>query len=145
MGGGAGSPKVAEYLNQVQEIAAGLGSATAQHLRYAQVVLLGAGMDTRAQRLDFPPGTVWFEVDRTEVLRVKHNLLCSIKRKVLHNTSITVRSAGVYSSARPHAASEMCAISKFGLKRQWNSVPAGCSYPSVPTSIHSTLPESKHG
>lgn len=99
MGGGAGSPKVAEYLNQVQGVSTANGKAAAQHFRYAQVVLLGAGMDTRAQRLDLPPGTAWFEVDREEVLRVKQKLLCSVKRQVLHSTSIIVQSAGGYSSA----------------------------------------------
>eukprot|EP00775_Hariotina_reticulata_P002750 gene2750-3045_t len=36
-----------------------------------QVVLLGAGMDTRPWRLDLPPGIFWFEVDRRDVLKAK--------------------------------------------------------------------------
>lgn len=40
-----------------------------------QVVLLGAGLDTRAFRLDWPPGSVVFEIDRTEVLAFKHEVL----------------------------------------------------------------------
>lgn len=40
-----------------------------------QVVLLGAGLDTRAYRLDWPPGCVLFEVDREGVLAFKHQVL----------------------------------------------------------------------
>jgi len=40
-----------------------------------QVVLLGAGLDTRAFRLEWPPGTVVFEVDRDEVLKYKAQVL----------------------------------------------------------------------
>jgi len=41
----------------------------------AQVVLLGAGLDTRALRLHWPPGTVVFELDQPDVLSYKRNLL----------------------------------------------------------------------
>ncbi|MFE9780702.1 class I SAM-dependent methyltransferase [Streptomyces sp. NPDC005775] len=40
-----------------------------------QVVLLGAGLDARAFRLDWPPGSVIFEIDRKEVLSFKHQVL----------------------------------------------------------------------
>ncbi|MFD5557985.1 class I SAM-dependent methyltransferase [Streptomyces sp. NPDC127068] len=40
-----------------------------------QVVLLGAGLDARAFRLDWPPGCVLFEVDREGVLAFKHEVL----------------------------------------------------------------------
>ncbi|MFI7236776.1 class I SAM-dependent methyltransferase [Streptomyces cyaneofuscatus] len=40
-----------------------------------QVVLLGAGLDSRAFRLDWPPGCVIFEIDRGEVLAFKHQVL----------------------------------------------------------------------
>ncbi|WP_369214669.1 class I SAM-dependent methyltransferase [Streptomyces flavofungini] len=40
-----------------------------------QVVLLGAGLDSRAFRLDWPPGCVIFEIDREEVLAFKHKVL----------------------------------------------------------------------
>ncbi|MEW2069397.1 SAM-dependent methyltransferase, partial [Streptomyces sp. NPDC007346] len=40
-----------------------------------QVVLLGAGLDSRAFRLDWPPGCVVFEIDRKEVLAFKHQVL----------------------------------------------------------------------
>ncbi|MFJ2109308.1 class I SAM-dependent methyltransferase [Streptomyces microflavus] len=40
-----------------------------------QVVLLGAGLDSRAFRLDWPPGCVIFEIDREEVLAFKHQVL----------------------------------------------------------------------
>ncbi|MEW2570660.1 class I SAM-dependent methyltransferase [Streptomyces sp. NPDC047070] len=40
-----------------------------------QVVLLGAGLDTRAFRLDWPSGSVVFEIDRKGVLAFKHQVL----------------------------------------------------------------------
>lgn len=43
-----------------------------------QVVLLGAGLDTRAFRLDWPPGCVVFEIDRAGVLAFKHRVLAGL-------------------------------------------------------------------
>lgn len=40
-----------------------------------QVVLLGAGLDTRAFRMDLPADLDWYEVDRREVLSAKDNVL----------------------------------------------------------------------
>ncbi|MFE4512777.1 class I SAM-dependent methyltransferase [Kitasatospora sp. NPDC056783] len=40
-----------------------------------QVVLFGAGLDTRAFRLDWPTGCVVFEIDREGVLAFKHEVL----------------------------------------------------------------------
>ncbi|BDA46207.1 Putative S-adenosyl-L-methionine-dependent methyltransferase [Coccomyxa sp. Obi] len=40
-----------------------------------QVVLLGAGMDTRAWRLELPEGISWFEIDRADVLNAKRKVL----------------------------------------------------------------------
>jgi methyltransferase (TIGR00027 family) len=40
-----------------------------------QVVLLGAGLDTRAYRLDWPAGVRWFELDRPDVLAFKQRVL----------------------------------------------------------------------
>lgn len=40
-----------------------------------QVVLFGAGLDTRAYRLDWPSGCVVFEIDREGVLAFKHQVL----------------------------------------------------------------------
>ncbi|MFJ9210814.1 class I SAM-dependent methyltransferase [Streptomyces sp. NPDC102264] len=40
-----------------------------------QVVLLGAGLDSRAFRLDWPPGCVIFEIDTEGVLAFKHEVL----------------------------------------------------------------------
>ncbi|WP_329561184.1 class I SAM-dependent methyltransferase [Kitasatospora sp. NBC_01266] len=45
------------------------------HAGARQVVLLGAGLDTRAFRLDWPPGCVVFEIDRAGVLAFKHQVL----------------------------------------------------------------------
>lgn len=41
----------------------------------SQLVILAAGMDTRAYRLDFSTGTTVFELDRPDVLRVKAELI----------------------------------------------------------------------
>ncbi|WP_165945209.1 SAM-dependent methyltransferase [Micromonospora sp. KC723] len=43
-----------------------------------QVVGLGAGLDTRAYRLDWPPGTVLFEVDQAGVLTYKRDRLSRV-------------------------------------------------------------------
>jgi methyltransferase (TIGR00027 family) len=43
-----------------------------------QVVLLGAGLDTRAFRLDWPDGCVVFEIDRDGVLAFKHRVLTGL-------------------------------------------------------------------
>jgi len=40
-----------------------------------QVVLLAAGMDVRAYRLELPADTAWFELDRPELLTIKNTLL----------------------------------------------------------------------
>ncbi|MGQ4619071.1 SAM-dependent methyltransferase [Nocardia sp. R7R-8] len=40
-----------------------------------QFVVVAAGMDTRAYRLDLPDDTVLFELDRPNLLRLKHELL----------------------------------------------------------------------
>ncbi|MEU0688781.1 class I SAM-dependent methyltransferase [Streptomyces uncialis] len=52
-----------------------------------QVVLLGAGLDSRAFRLDWPPGCVVHEIDREGVLAFKH--------KVLDGLSATPKAARV--------------------------------------------------
>ncbi|GDY39303.1 putative S-adenosyl-L-methionine-dependent methyltransferase [Streptomyces antimycoticus] len=52
-----------------------LRSARAEAGGARQVVLLGAGLDTRAFRLDWPSGCVIFEIDREGVLAFKHQVL----------------------------------------------------------------------
>ncbi|WP_031469468.1 SAM-dependent methyltransferase [Sciscionella sediminilitoris] len=44
-------------------------------LRPSQIVVLAAGMDTRAFRLDFAPGTTLFELDRPAVLAHKERVI----------------------------------------------------------------------
>jgi methyltransferase (TIGR00027 family) len=44
-----------------------------------QVVLLGAGLDTRAYRLDWPPGCKVFEVDQEDVLAFKDHVLDGLR------------------------------------------------------------------
>ena len=41
----------------------------------SQVVLLGAGLDTRAYRLNLPPNLVLFELDRPEIIDYKRQIL----------------------------------------------------------------------
>ena len=48
------------------------------HASPRQVVLLGAGLDSRAFRLDWPAGCVIFEVDREGVLAFKHEVLSGL-------------------------------------------------------------------
>ncbi|GHB08194.1 class I SAM-dependent methyltransferase [Streptomyces termitum] len=43
-----------------------------------QVVLLGAGLDSRAFRLDWPPGLVVYEIDRPGVLAFKEGVLADL-------------------------------------------------------------------
>ncbi|MFF3911685.1 class I SAM-dependent methyltransferase [Streptomyces sp. NPDC001848] len=43
-----------------------------------QVVLLGAGLDSRAFRLDWPPDCVIYEIDREHVLAFKHKVLSEL-------------------------------------------------------------------
>src|SRR3954452_11864422 len=40
-----------------------------------QVVVLGAGLDTRAFRIDWPAGLRWFEIDLPQVLAFKQTVL----------------------------------------------------------------------
>jgi methyltransferase (TIGR00027 family) len=50
-----------------------LRGAAADGIR--QVVVVAAGMDTRAFRLPWPAGTRWWELDRPDLLRLKDDLL----------------------------------------------------------------------
>lgn len=49
-------------------------NAAAKHSA-RQVVLVAAGMDTRTWRLDWPEGTVLYELDRPALLEAKHDML----------------------------------------------------------------------
>lgn len=51
----------------------------ALHQGARQVVMLAAGMDTRAYRLEFPEGTRMFELDRKEVLEYKQEKLNTVQ------------------------------------------------------------------
>lgn len=55
----------------------GVVSAVQSHQR-PQVVMLAAGMDTRAFRLDWPAGTTIFEVDRDDVFDYKEPILARL-------------------------------------------------------------------
>lgn len=49
-----------------------------------QIVILAAGMDARAYRLDFPEGTHIFELDRKEVLDYKREKLYNVRPRCEH-------------------------------------------------------------
>jgi methyltransferase (TIGR00027 family) len=40
-----------------------------------QVVVLAAGLDTRAYRMSWPPSCSWFDIDQPKVLQFKHTIL----------------------------------------------------------------------
>lgn len=44
-----------------------------------QIVIVASGMDSRAYRLNFPPGTKVFELDQPEVLKYKEEKLAQVK------------------------------------------------------------------
>lgn len=52
-----------------------IGAAVAGGIR--QVVLLGAGLDTRPFRLTFPADLTWFEIDRAEIFATKEPVLAT--------------------------------------------------------------------
>lgn len=106
VGGGSVSGKAFDYLMQVKAAAIQSSGLARQHCPQ-QVVLLGAGMDTRALRLDLPAGLHWFEIDRAEVLRFKHKLLRVEKDHVAKRT-VNVVTAGCCSSPLdPHMCSNV--------------------------------------
>jgi methyltransferase (TIGR00027 family) len=55
-----------------------------------QVVLIGAGMDTRPYRLSLPH-THWFEIDMPEVISLKEELLANISQSHEHSTTLQVK------------------------------------------------------
>jgi methyltransferase (TIGR00027 family) len=53
----------------------------AAHAGSWQIVLLGAGLDSRAFRLDWPPGCVVFEIDQPDVLAFKRSVFDAMGAK----------------------------------------------------------------
>ncbi|WP_234293581.1 SAM-dependent methyltransferase, partial [Nocardia jinanensis] len=61
----------------------------------AQVVILAAGLDARAYRLDWPAGTTVFEIDQPEVLEFKNQVLAehaAKPRAARHTVAVDLRS-----------------------------------------------------
>jgi methyltransferase (TIGR00027 family) len=78
-----------------------------------QVVLLGAGLDARAYRLDWPAGGVVFEIDTHDVLAFKHEVLDAV-------------------GARPKAARVPIAAD---LRADWAGALTGAGFdPAAPTA-----------
>jgi len=63
-----------------------------------QVVLLGAGLDTRAFRIGWPPGTRVFELDRPQVLAFKERVLVDARPRCAR-TTVPTDLAGDWRSA----------------------------------------------
>jgi methyltransferase (TIGR00027 family) len=61
-----------------------LQSVLAQ-LQHRQVVILGAGLDTRAYRLTYPPNTAVYEIDHFDVLRYKATMLHEVSPQCQHH------------------------------------------------------------
>ncbi|MFF2523457.1 class I SAM-dependent methyltransferase [Streptomyces liangshanensis] len=78
-----------------------------------QVVLLGAGLDTRAFRLDWPPGCVVYEIDREGVLAFKHEVLDGL-------------------SARPRAERVTVPVD---LRADWVAALAGAGFDTAAPSV----------
>lgn len=53
--------------------------------RARQVVLLGAGLDVRAFRLDLPADLHWYEIDRPEAFAAKKNVLAGCAPRYRHH------------------------------------------------------------
>src|SRR5918992_5199532 len=87
-------PEGFSWLERMQQPALGFGGPALyvvvrtrffdDFLRYAswgaglrQVVILAAGMDARAFRLDWPPGTRLYELDRSEIIDAKEAIASS--------------------------------------------------------------------
>ncbi len=66
--------------------------------RARQVVLLGAGLDSRAFRLDLPAGLDWYEIDSHEVFAAKNNVLAGCVPRCRRHT-VVGDVAGDWSSA----------------------------------------------
>ena len=64
-----------------------------------QVVVLGAGMDTRAFRLDWPAGLAWFEIDRNEVFDRKEPVLRRLARPRCARRALCADLGGEWTSA----------------------------------------------
>lgn len=81
-----------------------------------QVVMLGAGMDTRPWRLALPPDTHWFELDQADVLGAK---------------VATMRAAGAQLEDAPTAHHAGEAAPEFPLRAaKWTAVPVDLARPN---------------
>lgn len=77
-----------------------------------QVVVLGAGMDSRPWRLQLPSGISWFEVDRDDILTMKLSLLAKAgaemgqhrKKKIGRHVSFNTRLEQKIGSLDHHAS-----------------------------------------
>lgn len=93
-----------------------------------QVVLLGAGLDTRAYRLPWPGGCVVFEVDRAEVL--------GFKRRTLAGLAGPAGSAGRAGLAGPGVAPRARRVTVAAdLRREWRAALRAAGFePGRPTA-----------
>ncbi|MEO8256426.1 MAG: SAM-dependent methyltransferase [Acidobacteriota bacterium] len=66
-------------------------TAAVRESSITQVVILAAGMDTRALRLDWPPGTTVYEIDRADVLDRKEEVLDQLGARPTCDRRVVIR------------------------------------------------------
>jgi methyltransferase (TIGR00027 family) len=79
-----------------------------------QVVLLGAGLDSRAYRLDWPEGCTVYELDREGVLAFKHEVLAGLAAApIAARVPVPADLRGDWAGALTAAGFDPCAPSAF--------------------------------
>jgi methyltransferase (TIGR00027 family) len=87
--------------------------------RLDQVVLLGAGLDTRAFRIALPAHLRWFEIDRAEIFEQKEAVLPELGAETSCQRSVVVADlsgawsrslldAGFRAGSEPHGSPRAC-------------------------------------
>ncbi|GAA3048961.1 hypothetical protein GCM10020000_31750 [Streptomyces olivoverticillatus] len=106
-----------------------------------QLVLVAAGMDSRAYRLDLPVGTTVFELDRPELLAVKETLLADAG--ALPPAARVTRSRSTSPPTGP-APSEPRASARTGPRAGWRKGSPSTSKSPLSTASSTGSPHSPH-
>ncbi|MEV5141771.1 SAM-dependent methyltransferase [Streptomyces syringium] len=95
-----GSQRAVEYMAIRTAHLDGVSVRAVTDLGIKQIVLVAAGMDTRAYRLSWPSDTVIFELDRPELLEMKREILADngASSSVAH-ISVSVDLAGPWATS----------------------------------------------
>lgn len=75
-----------------------------------QVVVLGAGFDSRPWRMDLPPGVTWYEVDQSEVVAAKQEQLTQLGAGFKAAAAAAAASGGAASCRHPLRAASWTAL-----------------------------------